>query len=319
MTLIWTILAGVALYAAYYLFESWQYLKKVNQISTKKPHPILGHMMFFLGPRNRSKWQTHRKMVTPTFHFSILENYLEVMAEKSEILVKKLEQKVSSDSFDVFPFIAKCALDIICKTAMGTEINAQESTESEYVNAVCETSFQIMERSFSPWLFPDWIFNLTSIGRRFNKNVKTMHAFTNEVIQERKRAFLEKKRRPSFEVQEDDIDGVTIPKGLRVMFFIPCTHHIPEYFPDPDTFNPDNFLPENSASRHPYSYIPFSAGPRNCVGQKFALLEEKTILTYILRHYKLEATGDIPTPLPDVILRPENGIRIRIKPRDALG
>ncbi|PSN43023.1 hypothetical protein C0J52_06756 [Blattella germanica] len=110
-----------------------------------------------------------------------------------------------------------------------------------------------------------------------------------------------------------------VPAGMRVIFVPYLTHNLEEYYPNPKVFDPDRFVPEKIANRHPYSFIPFSAGPRNCIGQKFAMLEVKTVLSFVIRHYKFEATGEIPKFLPEVIVRPENGIHLKMTRRTEMG
>lgn len=61
------------------------------------------------------KWQSRRRLLTPSFHFEILNDFLHVMNEQAEIMVEIMAKKVKEDStVDVFQRIAKCALDIIC-------------------------------------------------------------------------------------------------------------------------------------------------------------------------------------------------------------
>lgn len=60
------------------------------------------------------KWHERRKMLTPAFHFSILETFMESFIENSNLLVERLEKELKSESFDMFPYVSDCALDIIC-------------------------------------------------------------------------------------------------------------------------------------------------------------------------------------------------------------
>jgi cytochrome P450 len=86
------------------------------------------------------------------------------------------------------------------------------------------------------------------------------------------------------------IGGCDIPTGSIVTVMVSKLHRDPEFFPDPEKFDPERWLDDKMSSRHPFCYLPFSAGIRNCIGQRFALLELKTILCHILRQYNINCS-----------------------------
>ncbi|CAG2178626.1 unnamed protein product [Oppiella nova] len=91
--------------------------------------------------------------------------------------------------------------------------------------------------------------------------------------------------------------GITLLKGQQIEFPIHGIHHLEEYYPNPFQFNPDRFLPENRHNIIPYTYLPFGAGPRNCIGMRFALLEAKLGLAHIIRKYRFFRTPNTDVPL----------------------
>nr|pir cytochrome P450 enzyme, CYP4C39 enzyme - green crab, common shore crab [Carcinus maenas]AAQ93010.1 cytochrome P450 CYP4C39 [Carcinus maenas] len=393
-------------------------------------HPWLGTGLL---TSTGKKWHSRRKILTPAFHFKILEDFVEVFNSQSNKMLDKLTPKADGKAFDIFPYITLCTLDIICETAMGININAQGNSNSEYVNAVYRIGALVQHRQTRPWIQPDFLFRLFGYAKLHDEYLRVLHHFSNSAIENRRKEYqleklnakenidddvIGKKRRLAFldlllnysetqmplsnedireevdtfmfeghdttaaalnwsvyllgchpEIQakvheeldalfgdsdrpvtmadlremkytencikealrlfpsvpflarelreEAVINNYRIPVGTTVMVITYRLHRDPEQFPNPETFDPDRFLPENVAKRHPYSYVPFSAGPRNCIGQKFAIMEEKIVLSSIMRRFRVESTTrrEELKLLGELILRPENGNTVKLIPR----
>ncbi|XP_012062915.1 PREDICTED: cytochrome P450 4C1-like [Atta cephalotes] len=382
------------------------------------------------------QWFHDRKLIGPTFHFSILDQFAVVLSEKVEILTKCFEKTIKDNpgkAVDVFPFIVNATLDIICETAMGVDVQAQEVV-NKYVSTVHQASLLIIDRMIQPWYWIDWLYYLLPAGKQFKSTLDILHGFTKKVISKKKverqsqntklenednEFNIDKRKRKAFldllldQNEKDDtpltddelraqvdtfmfeghdttavaitwalfllgnnlehqekvheeleeifgdsevqasvkelsqlkylerviketlrifpsvplimrklkedvkLDSYTLPKGTLVVLAIMLTHRSSEIWPDPLKFDPDRFLPENSQNRNPYAYIPFSAGPRNCIGQRFALLEEKIVLTAILRKWRVKSVKTIDTIEygSSLIMRPIEEVFIHFTPK----
>ncbi|KAK0082684.1 hypothetical protein PV325_010025 [Microctonus aethiopoides] len=119
-----------------------------------------------------------------------------------------------------------------------------------------------------------------------------------------------------------DIGKCVLPKGSSVIIPLIELHRRADLWTNPFEFDPDRFLPDEVAKRHPYSYIPFSAGPRNCIGSQFAMMSMKILLSTVLRKYILQK--DLKIRIQDMrlttylILKSVNPVRVKILRRQIM-
>ncbi|GAB1293314.1 Cytochrome P450 4F3 [Apodemus speciosus] len=120
-------------------------------------------------------------------------------------------------------------------------------------------------------------------------------------------------------------DGRVIPKGARSVreegvicrISIFGTHHNPAVWSDPEVYDPFRFDAANDKDRSPLAFIPFSAGPRNCIGQTFAMSEMKVALALTLLRFRVLPDDKEPRRKPELILRAEGGLWLKVEPLNA--
>uniref|UniRef100_A0A1B6DUW3 Cytochrome P450 n=1 Tax=Clastoptera arizonana TaxID=38151 RepID=A0A1B6DUW3_9HEMI len=109
--------------------------------------------------------------------------------------------------------------------------------------------------------------------------------------------------------------GYTIPDGCGVIIPFIRLHRDPEQYPNPNVFDPDNFLPERVSTRHPYSFCPFSAGPRNCIGQRYAMVQMKALAICLLRSFWFTPVDFKLELASKITMISRTGIRLGLKRR----
>lgn len=115
-------------------------------------------------------------------------------------------------------------------------------------------------------------------------------------------------------VAEDEISGYRIPKGATIVLSPYVTHRHPDVWPDPERFDPDRFLPEQAADRPRLAWFPFLAGPHQCIGQEFALMEATLITSMLIQRFRWRlAAGATVEPKALLSLRPRDGMPMRIE------
>lgn len=114
---------------------------------------------------------------------------------------------------------------------------------------------------------------------------------------------------------EDEIGGYTIAPNTVLAICIYTLHRHPAFWDEPEVFNPERFSPENSAGRHKFSYVPFGAGPRQCIGNNFGLMEACLIIACIAQRFELHLMPGIEAePQALFVLRPGRDLMMSLHP-----
>ena len=114
-------------------------------------------------------------------------------------------------------------------------------------------------------------------------------------------------------IENVNIGGYEVPKGSLVVVSAYALHRDPRFFHDPESFDPDRFAPGWETRIPRFAYLPFGGGPRICIGNGFAMMEARLVLSTVAARCRLHLEPDQSvTPIQLVTLRPKSGIRMRV-------
>lgn len=140
--------------------------------------------------------------------------------------------------------------------------------------------------------------------------------YTRMVIEETMRLYPPAHTTARQAIADDRFERIDIPAGTMIIISPWIMHRHRMYWQSPDAFDPENFAPEKAAGRRRYTYLPFGAGPRICIGQGFAMIEAVLILATLAQRLRARLMpGVAVAPVAKITLRPSPGLPMTILPR----
>lgn len=117
--------------------------------------------------------------------------------------------------------------------------------------------------------------------------------------------------------EDISLTNLDVKKNDQIILAIYPMHRHEKLWDHPELFDPERFSPERSEGRHRFQYIPFSGGPRICIGMRFAMMEAIAILAHIVRRAEFAPHPTFtPYPKSRITLRPQGGMKLMVKARE---
>ena len=146
----------------------------------------------------------------------------------------------------------------------------------------------------------------------------TQLPFTDGVVKEALRLYPPAWAIARTTIEEFELGGYRIPAGANIVMSQWVMHRDPRYFPEPEKFDPARWSTERTEKLPRFAWFPFGGGPRQCIGNAFALMEASLLLAVIASRFELDAADEaVAEPVPGFTLRPRNGVRLQVKRRQA--
>ncbi|KAM3961928.1 cytochrome P450 4C1-like [Aphomia sociella] len=343
-------------------------------------------------------WRPRRKILAPTFGQKTLNGFVKVFYKQSAILVDRLQSMAGKEKFSAFGYVTTYAMDSVCETTMGVNVNAQRNTNHPVVKAFNGFCQMTAARLVRPWLHPPSIYRCMPNYSTFVAHSKLLNDFVDKIIktkgeeirneqnnnnepdvQTKLKSFLELLIEASgdnygytdLELREESLvmvlagtdtsavgvsfvllllakypdiqekvfqeiehvcgrsehpieaehlpnlkyldavlketlrlyppvpvivrkietpttlpSGITLPPGVGVIISIWGMHRNPNIWgANAEEFIPERFI--DSTLKHPAAYMPFSYGPRSCLGYQYAMMSMKTVVASVVRNYRV--------------------------------
>ncbi|KAL6419109.1 hypothetical protein ACFW04_011568 [Cataglyphis niger] len=287
-----------------------------------------------------TKWHARRKILTPAFHFNILKQFTDILIKEGDYMAESLKEVGGTVVKDLIPFITEHTLNAICvkkkrlamldlliavsRDNLLSDLDIREEVDTFMFEGHDTTAMGI---TFALLLLAEH----KDIQKRVRIEVENAMQESGGKLTMRslqKLPYLERCLKEALRlypsvffiirnIEENlKLHSYVIPAKTMIFLNIYGVHRDPNFWSNPEVFDPDRFLPERIQKRHPYSYIPFSAGPRNCIGQRFGLLELKAMIAPLVYNFYLEPIDhlkDIRLKI-DMIIRPSHPVYIKFIP-----